>query len=207
MYYDIGIKVKAVARRKLIKAQKQVAQGKVRELKKKLRGMISQAKSQLKGLENAGLDTPAKEKLLSKTDLKTKGKNYNQLQSTYFAVDSFLKSQTSSVKGATQNLNQIAKIIGVKNVSASEIARYASQFFQIASYAKQALNTSGQSIGSTRLFETIRKTAKTYQTKWDNAESALDKLEMVLQELQRQQAEIAQDEFMLYIHEDLGVSD
>lgn len=207
MYYDIGIKVKAVARRKLIKAQKQVAQGKVKELKKKLRGMISQAKSQLKGLENAGLDTPAKEKLLSKTDLKTKGKSYNQLQRTYFAVDSFLKSQTSSVKGATQNLNQIANIIGVKNIPANEIANYASQFFQIASYAKQALNTSGQSIGSTRLFEAIRKTAKTYQTKWNNAESALGRAEMVLQELQRQQAEIAQDEFMLYIHDDLGVSD
>lgn len=207
MYYDIGIKVKAVARRKLIKAQKQVAQGKVRELKKKLRGMISQAKSQLKGLENAGLDTPAKEKLLSKTDLKTKGKSYNQLQSTYFAVDSFLKSQTSSVKGATQNLNQIANIIGVKNIPANEIARYASQFFQIASYAKQALQISGQSIGSTRIFEAIRKVSKTYQAQWDNAESILSRTEMVLKEIQKQQAEIAQDEFMLYIHDDLGVSD
>ena len=207
MYYDIGIKVKAVARRKLIKAQKQVVQGKVRELKKKLRGMISQAKSQLKGLENAGLDTPAKEKLLSKTDLKTKGKSYNQLQSTYFAVDSFLKSQTSSVKGATQNLNQIANIIGVKNIPANEIARYASQFFQIASYAKQALQISGQSIGSTRIFEAIRKVSKTYQAQWDNAESILSRTEMVLKEIQKQQAEIAQDEFMLYIHDDLGVSD
>lgn len=207
MYYDIGIKVKAVARRKLIKAQKQVAQGKVRELKKKLRGMISQAKSQLKGLENAGLDTPAKEKLLSKTDLKTKGKSYNQLQSTYFAVDSFLKSQTSSVKGAAQNLNQIANIIGVKNIPANEIARYASQFFQIASYAKQALQISGQSIGSTRLFESIRKVSKKYKAQWDNAESILSRTEMVLKEIQKQQAEIAQDEFMLYIHDDLGVSD
>lgn len=207
MYYDIGIKVKAAARRKLIKAQKQVAQGKVRELKKKLRGMISQAKSQLKGLENAGLDTPAKEKLLSKTDLKTKGKSYNQLQSTYFAVDSFLKSQTSSVKGATQNLNQIANIIGVKNIPANEIARYASQFFQIASYAKQALQISGQSIGSTRLFESIRKVSKKYKAQWDNAESILSRTEMVLKEIQKQQAEIAQDEFMLYIHDDLGVSD
>ena len=111
------------------------------------------------------------------------------------------------MKGAIQNLNQIARIIGVKNVSANEIANYASQFFQIASYAKQALNTSGQSIGSTRLFEAIRKTAKTYQTQWDNAESALGRAEMVLQELQRQQAEIAQDEFALYVYNDLGVSD
>ena len=169
--------------------------------------MISQAKSQLKGLENAGLDTPAKEKLLSKTDLKTKGKNYDQLQSIYFAVDNFLKSQTASVKGATQNLNQIARIIGMKNVSANEIANYANQFFQIASYAKQALNTSRQSIGSTRLFEAIRKTAKTYQTKWDNAESALDKVEMVLQELQKQQSEVAKDEFALYVYDTFGVSD
>ena len=203
----IEIKLKAKPSRKVIKARKNVAQGKEKALKSKLKGMISQAKSQLKGLENAGLDTPAKEKLLSKTDLKTKGKNYNQLQSIYFAVDNFLKSQTASVKGATQNLNQIARIIGMKNVSANEIANYANQFFQIASYAKQALNTSGQSIGSTRLFEAIRKTAKNYQTQWDNAESALDKVEMVLQELQKQQSEVAKDEFALYVYDTFGVSD
>ena len=203
----IEMRIKAKPSRKVVKARKNVAQGKERALKSKLKGMISQAKSQLKGLENAGLDTPAKEKLLSKTDLKTKGKNYNQLQSIYFAVDNFLKSQTASVKGATQNLNQIARIIGMKNVSANEIANYANQFFQIASYAKQALNTSGQSIGSTRLFEAIRKTAKTYQTKWDNAESALDRVEIVLQELQKQQSEVAKDEFALYVYDTFGVSD
>ena len=182
-----------------------MAQGKERALKSKLRGMIRQAKSRLKGLENAGIDTPAKQKLLAKTDLKTKGKNYNQLQSTYFAVDKFLKSQTASVKGATQNLNQIARIIGLKNVPASEIIRYARQFFEIASYAKQALNTSGQSIGSTRLFEAIRKTEKKYQTEWNKAESDLGRVEMVLQELQRQQAEIAQDEFALYVLDGFGL--
>ena len=207
MHYKIEIKLKANPSRNVLKARKNVAQGKERALKSKLRGMISQAKSQLKGLENAGLDTPAKQKLLSKTDLKTKGKNYNQLQSTYFAVDNFLKSQTASVKGATKNLNQIANIIGVKNIPANEIARYASQFFQIASYAKQALQISGQSIGSTRIFEAIRKVSKTYQTQWKNAESILSRTEMVLKEIQKQQAEIAQDEFMLYIHDDLGVSD
>ena len=205
MHYKIEIKLKADPPRNVLKARKNVAQGKERALKSKLKGMIRQAKSQLKGLENAGIDTPAKQKLLSKTDLKTKGKNYNQLQSTYFAVDKFLKSQTASVKGATRNLNQIARIIGLKNVPVSEIISHARQFFEIASYAKQALNTSGQSIGSTRLFEAIRKTEKKYQTQWNNAESALGRVEMVLQELQRQQAEIAQDEFALYVLDGFGL--
>lgn len=205
MHYKMEIKLKADPPRSVLKARKQVAQGKQRALKAQLRGMIRQAKSQLKGLENAGLDTPAKQKLLSKTDLKTKGKNYNQLKSTYFAVDNFLKSQTASVKGATKNLNQIARIIGLKNVTAGEIIRYARQFFEIASYAKQALNTSGQSVGSTRLFDAIRKTEKKYQTQWNNAESALSRVEMVLQELQQQQAEIAQDEFALYVLDGFGL--
>lgn len=205
MHYKIEIKLKAEPSRNVLKARKQVAQGKQRALKAQLRGMIRQAKSQLKGLENAGLDTPAKQKLLSKTDLKTKGKNYNQLKSTYFAVDNFLKSQTASVKGATKNLNQIARIIGLKNVTAGEILRYAKQFFEIASYAKQALNTSGQSIGSTRLFDAIRKTEKKYQTEWNKAESALSRVEMVLQELQQQQAEISQDEFALYVLDGFGL--
>lgn len=205
MHYKMEIKLKADPPRSVLKARKQVAQGKQRALKAQLKGMIRQAKSQLKGLENAGLDTPAKQKLLSKTDLKTKGKNYNQLKSTYFAVDNFLKSQTASVKGATKNLNQIARIIGLKNVTAGEILRYAKQFFEIASYAKQALNTSGQSIGSTRLFDAIRKTEKKYQTEWNKAESALSRVEMVLQELQQQQAEIAQDEFALYVLDGFGL--
>ena len=205
MHYKMEIKLKADPPRSVLKARKQVAQGKQRALKAQLRGMIRQAKSQLKGLENAGLDTPAKQKLLSKTDLKTKGKNYNQLKSTYFAVDNFLKSQTASVKGATKNLNQIARIIGLQNVTAGEIIRYARQFFEIASYAKQALNTSGQSVGSTRLFDAIRKTEKKYQTQWNNAESALSRVEMVLQELQQQQAEIAQDEFALYVLDGFGL--
>lgn len=205
MHYKMEIKLQAKPSRNVIKARKQVAQGKQRALKAQLRGMIRQAKSQLKGLEKAGLDTPAKQKLLAKTDLKTKGKNYNQLKSTYFAVDNFLKSQTASVKGATQNLNQIARIIGLKNVTAGEILRYAKQFFEIASYAKQALNTSGQSIGSTRLFDAIRKTEKKYQTEWSKAESSLSRVEMVLQELQQQQAEIAQDEFALYVLDGFGL--
>ena len=205
MHYKMEIKLKADPPRSVLKARKQVAQGKQRALKAQLKGMIRQAKSQLKGLENAGLDTPAKQKLLSKTDLKTKGKNYNQLKSTYFAVDNFLKSQTASVKGATKNLNQIARIIGLQNVTAGEILRYAKQFFEIASYAKQALNTSGQSIGSTRLFDAIRKTEKKYQTEWNKAESALSRVEMVLQELQQQQAEIAQDEFALYVLDGFGL--
>lgn len=205
MHFKTEIKLKADPPRNVLKARKNVAQGKQRALKAQLKGMIRQAKSQLKGLENAGLNTPAKEKLLAKTDLKTKGKNYNQLKSTYFAVDNFLKSQTASVKGATKNLNQIARIIGLKNVTAGEILRYAKQFFEIASYAKQALNTSGQSIGSTRLFDAIRKTEKKYQTQWNNAESALSRVEMVLQELQKQQAEIAQDEFALYVLDGFGL--
>lgn len=205
MHFKTEIKLKADPPRNVLKARKNVAQGKQRALKNQLRGMIRQAKSQLKGLENAGLNTPAKEKLLAKTDLKIKGKNYNQLKSTYFAVDNFLKSQTASVKGATKNLNQIARIIGLKNVTAGEILRYAKQFFEIASYAKQALNTSGQSIGSTRLFDAIRKTEKKYQSQWNNAESALSRVEMVLQELQKQQAEIAQDEFALYVLDNFGL--
>ena len=205
MHFKTEIKLKADPPRNVLKARKNVAQGKQRALKAQLRGMIRQAKSQLKGLENAGLNTPAKEKLLAKTDLKIKGKNYNQLKSTYFAVDNFLKSQTASVKGATKNLNQIARIIGLQNVTAGEILRYAKQFFEIASYAKQALNTSGQSIGSTRLFDAIRKTEKKYQTQWNNAESALSRVEMVLQELQKQQAEIAQDEFALYVLDGFGL--
>lgn len=201
----ITIRIKANPTRQQIKARKQVREGRERALKAKLKSMVNQAKSQIKGLENAGIDSPAVRKLLSKTNLKTKGKSYNELQSTYFAVDKFLKSQTSSVKGAKQNLNDIARIIGVKNIPASQIAQYANRFFQIASYAKQALQVSGQSIGSARLFESIRQVSKKYQTVWDKAESDLERVDLVLKEIQKIQGEQAIDEFALYTYEILGV--
>lgn len=203
---EITIRIKTTPSRKEIKARKQVKEGKERALKAKLKGMINQAKSQLKGLENAGLDTPAKQKLLAKTDLRTKGKSYNQLQSTYFAVDKFLKSQTASVKGATQNLNQIAKIVGVKNLSSADFVTYANQFFQIASYAKQALQVSGQTIGSARLFESIRSVSKKYETAWNNSESILQRTELVLNEIAKVQTEKAVDEFTIYTYDILGVT-
>lgn len=203
----ITIKLKAKPTRKQIKAQQQVAKGKEKALKSKLKGMISQAKSQIKGLENANINSPALQKLQSKTTLSTKGKSYNELQSTYFAVQQFLKSQTATVKGATQALDRIANIIGAKNASASQIASMASEFFRIASYAQQALNVSGISVGSTRIFEVIRKVQQSNNQKWNSATDIMEKTQSVLDELQEQQAEQIQDEMALYIYDELGVSD
>lgn len=120
--------IKAKPTRAQLKAEKQVQQGKERALKARLKGMIQQAKSQIKGLENAGLNTPALQKLRSKTDLKTKGKSYNELQSTYFAVDKFLRSITSSVKGATRALEKTSKVIGMENSTPQQIAQHAKNF-------------------------------------------------------------------------------
>ena len=199
--------IKAKPTRAQLKAEKQVQQGKERALKARLRGMIQQAKTQIKGLENIGLNTPALQKLRAKTDLRTKGKSYNELQSTYFAIDKFLKSMTSSVKGATRALEKTAEIIGMKNSTPSQIAQHAKEFFEIASKAEQALQVSGISQGSPIIQRIIRELNQKNDEAWRNAKSIDEKVSIVLKEIEKSQTIQQEDEFGLYLYDTIGVKD
>lgn len=199
--------IKAKPTRAQLKAEKQVQQGKERALKARLKGMIQQAKSQIKGLENAGLNTPALQKLKSKTDLKTKGKSYNELQSTYFAIDKFLKSMTSNVKGATRALEKTAEIIGMKGSTPSQIAQHAKEFFEIVSKAEQALQVSGISIGSPNVQIIVRELNQRNDAVWRNAKTIEDKVSAVLKEIDKSQTIQQEDEFGLYLYDTIGVRD
>lgn len=210
MAYRATIKgyIKAKPTRAQLKAEKQVAKGRERALKNQINSMVQQAKSQIKGIERAGLEsTPALEKLRAKTDLTTKGKSYNQLQSTYFALDSFLKSQTATAKGAIENLNQIARTVGMEGATAQEIAQNASKFFAIAKRVQQIAPLMGLNGGSTRIFEAIRQVQKDINDRWQKSMDGWSKVDAVLRELNKQQQTIAEDEFGLYLYDEIGVKD
>lgn len=198
--------IKAKPTRAQLKAEKRVQQGKERALKARLKGMIQQAKSQIKGLENAGLNTPALKSLRKKTDLKTKGKSYNELQATYFALNRFFNSMTSTVQGATRVLEQTARIIGAEHSTPRQIAERAHEFFEIASKVEQALQVQGISKGSPHIQETIRLMQKWHDV-FKRASDMDEKVEAVLKELEKSQTIQQEDDFGIYLYDTIGVKD
>lgn len=190
--------------RKTIKAKKQVSQGKQRALRTKVQAQIKQAERQIKQIEKVGLQsTPAIDKLKErKTTLTTKGKNYNQLQSTYFSLDKFLKAQTSTAHGALKVLKQTAEIIGEKDKSPEGLKGLATEFFNVAKLVQEYMKTEQDySATSPRVFEAVRRIKKEMADIWSMAGSTAERADIVIQQLKKEIATTKKYEMMDYASE------
>ena len=197
--------IKAKPTRAQLKAEKQVQQGRERALKARLKGMIQQAKTQITALKNAGLNTPAMEKLFNTTNLKAKS-THNEMVSQYFALERFFRSMTSTVDGATKVLEKTAQVIGMENSTAEQIQSHAKQFFEIVSKTEQALQVSGITKGSPHILETIRLMQK-YHDMFKKATDIDEKVELVIEQLKKSETIQQEDEFGLYLYDTIGVKD
>lgn len=204
-WLNITVSAKQTPSRKTIKAKIQVSKGKQRSLRARVESQIQQAKRQIKEIEKNGLkETPAITELNKRgTTLTTKGKNYNQLQSTYFSLDKFLKAQTSTAQGALRVLEQTARIIGAENTTPEGLKDLAKEFFEIASKTDELLKTgeTKYSAGSTRIFEAIRKIQKENSALWKSAGSTAEKANAVVEKLKDEIIKTKQYETMDYASE------
>lgn len=204
-WLNITVSAKQTPSRKTIKAKIQVSKGKQRSLRARVESQIQQVKRQIKEIEKNGLkETPAITELNKRgTTLTTKGKNYNQLQSTYFSLDNFLKSQTSTAQGAIRVLEQTARIIGAENTTPQGLKEMAKEFFEIASKTDELLKTgvNKYSAGSTRIFEAIRNVQKENSALWKSAGSTAEKANAVVEKLKDEIIKTKQYEMMDYASE------
>ena len=186
-WLNITVSAKQTPSRKAIKAKIQVSKGKQRALRARVEAQIKEAKQRIKQIEKNGLkETPALNELNKRgTTLTTKDKNYNQLQSTYFSLQKFLKAQTSTAQGALRVLEQTAKIIGAENTTPQGLKDLAEEFFSIASKTDELLKTGENkySAGSTRIFEAIRRVQKENSALWQKAGSTAEKANVIVQKL------------------------
>lgn len=186
-WLNITVSAKQTPSRKAIKAKMQVSKGKQRALRARVETQINEAKQRIKQIEKNGLkETPALNELNKRgTTLTTKGKNYNQLQSTYFSLQKFLKAQTSTAEGALRVLEQTAKIIGAENTTPQGLKDLAEEFFSIASKTDELLKTGENkySAGSTRIFEAIRRVQKENSALWQKAGNTAEKANVIVQKL------------------------
>ena len=160
MELTIKIRVKTTGGdrvRNLLKAKKMLHEAKKQKLYTKLKALYAEAKRNIRDLQSHNLgDTPAIQKLEENGKIKfsVKGKTYNELQSDYFRLKRFMEAETSTVKGATNVLENIAKNINIQYNDLNEIIVKSRVFFDIASKVEQILESQSQ-LAFTMGYQTI----------------------------------------------------
>ena len=94
----------------------QIKQYDRKNLAKIVTKLSSAANKRVKRLEKSGYNTPALRQSYRGGRFGSKGKNLKQLRSEYKRVSSFLKSETSTVKGYKAFLNRLSKKFNEKGV-------------------------------------------------------------------------------------------
>ena len=150
----IAVKIRG---RNLLRAKKMLHEAKKQKLYTKLRALYAEAKSNIRDLQRHNLgDTPAIQKLEENGKIKfsVKGKTYNELQSEYFRLKRFVESETSTVKGATAVLENIARNTGIHYDDLNDLISKSRVFFDIASKVEQILEAQSQ-LAFTMGYQTI----------------------------------------------------
>lgn len=143
--------------RNLLKAKKMLHEAKKQKLYTKLKALYADAKRNIRDLQRHNLgDTPAIQKLEENGKIKfsVKGKTYNELQSDYFRLKRFAESETSTVEGATNVLENIAKNTNIQYNDLNDLISKSRVFFDIASKVEQILETQSQ-LAFTMGYQTI----------------------------------------------------
>lgn len=143
--------------RNLLKAKKMQHEAKKRKLYTKLKALYADAKQNIRDLQRHNLgDTPAIQKLEENGKIKfsVKGKTYNELQSDYFRLKRFAEAETSTVKGATAVLENIARNTGIQYNNLDDLITQSRVFFDIASKVEQILEAQSQ-LAFTMGYQTI----------------------------------------------------
>lgn len=159
---EITIKIKVKTSggdrmRNLLKAKKMQHEAKKQKLYAKLKALYADAKRNIRDLQRHNLgDTPAIQKLEENGKIKfsVKGKTYNELQSDYFRLKRFVESETSTVEGATNVLENIAKNTNIQYNDLNDLIDKSRVFFDIASKVEQILETQSQ-LAFTMGYQTI----------------------------------------------------
>lgn len=134
-------------------------------LKKEANRLASMANKRVKRLEQNNLtDAPAYQQYItSGGKFSVRGKDYNQLQQEISRLQSFLNSQTSTVRGYNNVLKEMANNTGIKYKNLADLKEKANNFFELHSKVEQYLRQvedMASAIGYQKIWETINQYVK-----------------------------------------------
>ena len=149
------------------KANKKRVLAKKREIQK----LMNKANKRLKRLEKANLKTsPAYQGLYreggwteKESRFGVKGKTAKEINREYIRIKKFLNDSTSTVRGATKVLKETAKNVGLKYRNVRELKEIAPKFFELASKARQYLESSNrqaEALDYNKIFNAVNRLTK-----------------------------------------------
>lgn len=152
---------------------------KIREDRREASRLASLANKRVQRLEANGLqDSPAYQMYL-KTGGKfgVKGKTHNELQQEVSRLKRFIDMNTSTVKGVTTTLKEMAANTGISYANMKELKQKSAKFFELASKVEQYLRTvedMASAIGYQKIWETINQYVKSGEIDLSNANGDID---------------------------------
>ena len=151
----------------------------ISEYRREASRLASLANKRAQRLEANGLqDSPAYQMYL-KTGGKfgVKGKSHNELQQEVSRLKRFIDMNTSTVKGVTTTLKEMAANTGISYANMKELKQKSAKFFELASKVEQYLRTvedMASAIGYQKIWETINQYVKSGEIDLSNANGDID---------------------------------
>lgn len=141
--------------------------------------LASMANKRIQRLESNGLtDSPAyKSYIETGGKFGVRGKDHNQLQAEVARLRKFIEAETSTVKGVTNTLKEMASNTGIKYDNLKDLRSKASKFFELSSKVEQYLRTvedMASAIGYQKIWEAINQYVKNEQIDLSSAEGDID---------------------------------
>lgn len=154
----------------------------IRKFRAEATKKVSLANKRIARLEKAGLtESPAYKRLMQEGGkFGIKGKTYREVQSEVKRLDRFIESTTSTVRGTTKVLKDMAKNTGQSYKNLTELKEKSAKFFELASKTEQYLRNvhdAGSAIGYQKIWEQINTYIKAANA--DLADGKLDVDQMI----------------------------
>lgn len=172
------------------KANKKRVLAKKREIQK----LLNKANKRLKRLEQANLkSSPAYQGLYreggwteKESRFGVKGKTAKEINKEYIRIKNFLNDITSTVRGATKVLKETAKNVGLKYRTVRELKEISPKFFELASKAKQYLESSNrqaEALDYNKIFNAVNRLTKKGKLDLENIVDVGERVNAIINEI------------------------
>lgn len=153
----------------------------IKQFRREASRMASLANKRVKRLEDAKLtDTPAyKAYLETGGKFSVKGKTYNELQQEVSRLKAFIDAKTSTIKGTTAVLQEMAANTGIKYTDLKDLRLKSAKFFELSSKVEQYLRTvedMASAIGYQKIWEAVNKYTKDAKIDLSSGEVDIDSM-------------------------------
>lgn len=143
--------------------------------------LSSMANKRIARLEKNNLqDSPAYKKYLeSGGKFGVKGKSYNEVQKEVARLKRFIDSSTSTVRGTTKTLKEMAENTGIKYKNLEDLKSKSKNFFELASKVEQYLRNvedMASAIGYQQIWEAINEYSKESLEDLETGEVSIDSM-------------------------------